>query len=196
MLASGVVGQHALTALRQSAKVGPTPSAPVNNTLALATDVDSTSVAIETGYEFALGSALTVTPYAALGFGRSTLSGPISETANGGSEFGLDYAAQSADTQTSAIGFRLAGNIGATSQFFTDISLSETTGDGLSAAFSNVSGSDFLTNAAGPTGPTLNASVGAAFQITDTSVATISLGGSGLSGVQDLNGSIGFRMTW
>lgn len=196
VLASGVVGQHALTALRQSANVGPTPSAPVNNTLALATDVDSTSVAIETGYELALGSAVTLTPYASLGFGRSTLSTPISETVNGGSEFGLDYAAQSADTQTSAIGFRLAGNINAKSQFFTDVSLSETTGDGLSAVFSNVSGSDFLTNAAGTTGPTLNASIGAAFQITDTSVATVSLGGSGLSGVEDLNGSIGFRMTW
>jgi uncharacterized protein YhjY with autotransporter beta-barrel domain len=153
-------------------------------------------VQIEAGYDFALGASVTLTPYAALGFGRATISAPVSETVSGKSEFGLDYAAQSADTQTSTIGFRLAGAIDAKSQFFTDVSLSETTSDGLSAVFSTVSGSDFVTNAAGPTGPTLNAAIGASFQIADTSVATISLGGSGLSGVADLNGAVGFRMSW
>ncbi len=188
LLATGVIGQHGLQAARPSALTG--------DSFALATDLDSTAVQIEAGFEMALGSAVTLTPYAALGFRRTTIPAPISETGTGTAVFGLDYAAQSADTMTSAIGVRLAGSIGAKSQFFTDISLSKATSDGLTAAFSNVSGSDFEINAAGPTGPTLNVALGAAFQITDASVASISLGGSGLSGVEDLNGSIGFRLNW
>ena len=199
LLATGVGGKHGLQAQSSSRahEVGPIPFAPAKKVmLALATDLASTAVQVEAGYEFAIGSAITLTPYAALGFGRSTISAAVSESVTGSSEFGLDYAAQSADTQTTAIGFRLAGTIAAKAQFFTDISLSETTSDGQTAVFSNVSGSDFVTNAAGPTGPVLNAAIGASFEITDVSVATVSLGGSGLSGAKDLNGSIGLRMSW
>jgi T5SS/PEP-CTERM-associated repeat protein len=188
VLASGVIGQHGLTAARASALAG--------DSFGLATDLDSTAVQIEAGYELALGQAVTLTPYAALSFGRATIPAPVSETGSGTAVFALDYAAQSADTQTGVIGLRLAGSLGAKTQFFTDISLSDTASNGLSAAFHTVSGSDFVVNGAGPIGPTLNAAIGAAFQITDASVATISLGGSGLSGIEDLNGSIGLRLTW
>jgi T5SS/PEP-CTERM-associated repeat protein len=188
ILAAGVIGQHDLMATRPSAKEG--------ESLGLMAGLESSSAQIEAGYKIALNEGTTVTPYISFAMGRSTLSGSAHEDGTQTAAFALDYAAQSADLNTTSIGVRIAGTIGKATTFFSDIGLSDATRDGMTAAFTEAEGSEFNVNAAGAAGPQLNAAFGAAFQTGENSFASVGLGGSFLSGSEDLNGSLSFRHSW
>ena len=164
--------------------------------LGLMAGLESSSAQIEAGYKIALNEGTTVTPYISFAMGRSTLSGSAHEDGTETAAFALDYAAQSADLNTTSIGVRIAGTIGKATTFFSDIGLSDATRDGMTDAFTEAEGSEFNVNAAGAAGPQLNAAFGAAFQTGENSFASVGLGGSFLSGSEDLNGSLSFRHSW
>ena len=188
ILASGVMGNHSLAASRGIAEF--------EESLGVNADISSTSVEVEAGYSMALTEDVALAPYASFTMSQSELNDAISETGTGLTDFALDYAAQTMTMRGKTVGVHLSGKAGASATFFSDLSLTDRTADGVTAAFTQVSGSDFSVNGAFATDPQLNAAIGGALQLSQNSAASISLGGSFLSGAEDINGSIGFRYNW
>jgi len=188
ILATGVMGQHSLAASRSSAMV--------DEGFGLSSDLKSSSVEIEAGYEITLTEGVTLAPYASFAMNQSKLNDAVSESGTGSAVFALDYAEQTTETRAKSIGMRLSGKVGANASFFTDVSLTDSSADGMTAAFADVSGSDFTVNGADATDPQLNGTIGGLVQLGETSVASFSLGGTFLSGAEDLNGGLGFRYNW
>ena len=188
ILASGVMGKHSLAASRGISKL--------DENFGLNTDIKSSSLELEAGYSIVLTADLVLAPYASFAMSQSKLNDAISETGMGLTAFALDYAEQTITMRSKSVGMHLSGKAGANATFFSDLSLTDRTADGVTVAFTQVSGSEFSVNGAVATEPQVNAAIGGVLQLSQNSVASISLGGSFLSGAEDINGSIGFRYKW
>lgn len=188
ILASGVMGKHSLAASRGIAGF--------DESFGLDADITSSSVELEAGYSMALTEDVALAPYASVSMSQSELNDAISETGTDVTDFALEYSAQTMTKRSKSVGVHLSAKAGANATFYSDLSLADGTADGVTGAFTQVSGSEFSVNGAGATDPQVKAAIGGALQLGQNSVASFNLGGTFLSDSEDVNGSVGFRYNW